>query len=366
MRINTNLGALSAANSLTRVNDAVRSNTEKLSSGFRINRAADDAAGLGVANYFRSDIRALTQAQRNAEQANSVYQIAEGGVAGIQKLLERMKELAAQAASDSVDTAGRARIQVEYTSLINEIDRVVSTTEFQGSKLLDGGYGSTVTHGIGSNGTVTSTAAAGTVTMAIVDATHIAATNGTITQSVAWAQGTASTLNFSALGVSVAVNTAATSVNFSGTTVTTAAGSGNFLIGAARATGNNYVQTTSNVLQISAIDIDATTLGVNAAANASVSGLAQAQTALSSVDSALSLVATALGQIGAGQNRLTNAIESVKSTILNYAAAESAIRDLDMAAEMVAFSKNQIIQQAGVAMLAQANQAGQGVLKLLQ
>lgn len=365
MRINTNIGALTAANSVSKVNDAVRSSTEKLSSGFRINKASDDAAGLGIANFFRSDIRALTQAQRNAEQANSVYQIAEGGVSGIQKVLERMKELAAQAASDSVDTAGRTRIQSEYLSLTQEIDRVVSTTEFQGSKLLTGAYGSSVSHGVGANATVTSTAAAGVVTLAIVDATHIAATNGTVTQSVVWAQGTASTLNFSALGISVGVNTAATSANMSGTLVTTTAGSGSFLIGAARSSGNDYTSATSNVLQVqgSALTLDTTTLKV---AGTSTSTLAGAQASMSAVDSALALVSSALGSIGAGQNRLASAIDNVKSTILNYQAAESSVRDLDMAAEMVSFSKNQIISQAGIAMLAQANQAGQGVLSLIR
>ncbi|MCX5762924.1 MAG: flagellin [Gemmatimonadetes bacterium] len=141
MRINTNLGALTAATNLTKVNDAVRSSAEKLSSGFRINKASDDAAGLGVANLFRSDIRALTQAQRNAEQATSVYAIAEGGATSIEKILERMKELAAQSASDSVDSGGRTRIQAEYDGLLKEIDRVTLTTEFQGSKLLAGTYG---------------------------------------------------------------------------------------------------------------------------------------------------------------------------------------------------------------------------------
>lgn len=364
MRINTNIGALTAATSLTRVNDAVRMSAEKLSSGFRINKAADDAAGLGVANLFRSDVRALTQAQRNAEQANSVFQIAEGGASGIQKILERMKELAAQAASDSVDSAGRARIDSEFQGLVSEIDRTTTTTEFQGSKLLAGGYGATVTHGAGSSNSISSTAGAGNVTFAVA-AGVISATNGAVMQTAAFTAGTAGTANFSALGISVTSDTGATTANFNGTVATVAAGSGSFLIGAARNSSANYTSTASNVLTIAgnSLDLRSSTLTVG---SKDVTTLAKAQTALSAVDSALGLVNTALGVIGAGQNRIASAIDNVKSTVLNYQAAESAIRDLDMADEMVKYSKNQILAQAGTAMLAQANQSGQGVLKLLQ
>jgi flagellin len=366
MRINTNLGALTAATNLTKVNASVQSSAEKLSSGFRINKAADDAAGLGIANLFRSDTRALMQAQRNAEQANSVFQIAEGGASGIQKILERMKELAVQAASDSVDAAGRSRIDSEFQGLIAEIDRVTNTTEFQGSKLLAGGYGSTVTTALAPTvGAVSTTGNAGNVTLTVTAAAVISATNGTgVVQTMAFAAG-AGVYNFTALGVTVNTTANATSTLVTGTAVTTTAGSGQFLIGAARNAAANYSSSQSNILSISgsALNLASGALTVN---NTAVLTLGGAQTALSAVDSALSLVNTALGVIGAGQNRIANAVDNLKSTILNYQAAESAIRDLDMADEMVKYSKNQIIAQAGTAMLAQANQAGQGILKLLQ
>ena len=366
MRINTNIGALTAASSLSKVNDMVRSSTEKLSSGFRINKAADDAAGLGVANLFRSDVKALTQAQRNAEQATSVFQIAEGGASGIQKILERMKELAAQAAADAVDTAGRARIDTEFQSLISEIDRVTTTTEFQGSKLLAGGYGAVVTNNLGAGvQTVSTSGDPKTVTFAVVSATVISATSGGVTQTLAYAVGGAGSLNFSALGVNLTTNASTATADFNATVVTTAAGSGSFLIGGARNGSSSYSGTSSNVITISgsSLNLSSSTLTVG---SKQVTTLAYAQTALSAVDSALSLVNTALGVIGAGQNRLSSAIDSVKSTILNYQAAESAVRDLDMADEMVKFSKNNIISQAAVAMLTQANQAGQGVLALIR
>lgn len=363
MRINTNIGALTAASNLARVNQSVKDSTEKLSSGFRINKAADDAAGLGVANLFRSDVRALTQAQRNAEQATSVFQIAEGGATGIQKILERMKELAAQAAADAVDSAGRARIDLEFQSLINEIDRVTTTTEFQGSKLLDGTYGASVNAaGIpaATAGTVTTDGVARAVTLTAGGA-WITATSGNIVQSAAWAVSTK--INLASVGLTINVGTGV--VGDFVKNITTTAGSGSFLIGAARNAQASYVGTTSNVLTISGSALSLTTTSLSVA-NTSTTSLATSQTALSAVDSALALVNTALGVIGAGQNRLSSAIDNVKSTILNYQAAESAIRDLDMADEMVKFSKNQIISQAAVAMLAQANQVGQGVLTLIR
>src|SRR6185503_3334728 len=141
MRINTNVSALTAANNLNRVQNAVSESMAKLSSGFRINKAADDAAGLGIANKLRADGRALSQASRNADQTNSLLQVAEGSTSTIQSILERMKELATQAGSDTVDANGRAQIQSEFSSLRSEIDRTVSTTKFEGNGLLDGTFG---------------------------------------------------------------------------------------------------------------------------------------------------------------------------------------------------------------------------------
>lgn len=362
MRINTNIGALTAANSLTKVNDKVRASADKLSSGFRINKASDDAAGLGVANLFRADIRALTQAQRNAEQATSVFSIAEGGANSIQGMLERMKELAAQSAADAVDDTSRGRIDVEFQALKAEILRVTTTTEFQKSLLLQGGYGATITSGAITGGSVSSSGGAQEVTFT-QGAGFISASNGAITQTVAYTDNSIGTLNFSALGVQLTTNAAATSATITGKSMTVTAGSGTFMIGAARNPGryNNPLENTL-VISGSVLDLRPTTLTVAG----SVTSLTNAQTALGQIDVALGKVADALGAIGAGQNRLANAIDNIKSTVLNYQAAESTIRDLDMAAEMVTYSKNQILAQAGTAMLAQANQAGQGILKLLQ
>lgn len=174
MRINTNVSAIMAANNLSKVQNAVSESMEKLSSGFRINKAADDAAGLGIANTLRADGRALSQASRNADQTNSLLQVAEGGTSTIESILERMKELATQSGSDTVDAAGRASINAEFTALRSEIDRTVSTTKFQGNSLLDGTFGTAAAQLTSSDVTFTggtaSTATAGAYTVNVSNA----------------------------------------------------------------------------------------------------------------------------------------------------------------------------------------------------
>ena len=365
MRINTNVPALQAARNLGNVNKAIAASTEKLSSGFRINKAADDAAGLGIANVLRSDIRAYGQAARNAEQVNSVYAIAEGAASAIQNMLERMKELAAQAASDSVDSAGRARINSEFNALQSEISRTVSTTKFQGQTLLNGGFGATVN----SSSTAVTTATAGVYDVQISGAATgsytlsaassvVTLSNGSVSQTLGVTAGANQTLNFSQFGISIRTNTTVGAASLNGMNVTVGGGAGTFLVGAS----GSY--TTNDVITItgSALDLTTSTLGVNASA---VDTRANAATALTAIDSAIGQVNTALGVIGAGQSRVENAVANLKTTVQNYAAAESVIRDIDMADEMTKFSKNQILSQAGVAMLAQANQSGAGVLRLL-
>jgi flagellin len=365
MRINTNVGALSAAKNLSMVQNEVAKSSEKLSSGFRINHASDDAAGLGIANKLRSDIRAYSQASRNAEQANSVYNIAEGAAQSIQTMLERMKELAAQSASDSVDTAGRTRVNAEFQALKSEIDRTVNTTKFQGNTLLNGAFGASVTGGTavaagtGVYSAEISGAATGTYTIAAASGVISLSNASGTTQTLAITDGVKQSLNFSALGVSINTDTSVVAANLDTLTVTVGGGAGTFLVGAS----GSY--TTNDVLTItgSSLDLRSSALGVSTSA---ADTLANAQAALSALDTAIGNVNTALGVIGAGQSRISNATDNLKTVIQNYSAAQSTIRDLDMAAEMVNFSKNQILAQAGTAMLAQANQAGQGVLKLLQ
>ena len=366
MRINTNVGALAAARNLSSVQADVAKSSEKLSSGFRINHASDDAAGLGIANKLRGDIRAYQQATRNAEQANGVYNIAEGAGSSIQKMLERMKELASQSASDTVDSTARTRINKEFTELQAEITRTVNTTKFQGNAILAGSFGVTVdalstapltaTNGIydvqlagASTGSYTLSSGGSVATLT--------ASGGT--QTLGFTAATNNTLNFSTYGITVRTNTTVAAASVVGNITVGGATAGAFLVGASGA------YTTDDKLSITATDFDltASNLGVGSSA---VSTLALANTALVSIDAAIAKVNTFMGVVGAGQSRIANAIDNVKTTVQNYQAAESTIRDLDMADEMVKFSKNNILAQAGTAMLAQANQAGQGILQLLR
>jgi flagellin len=695
MRINTNVSAMNAANNLSKVQNAVSSSMEKLSSGFRINHASDDAAGLGIANTLRADGRSLSQASRNADQTNSLLQVAEGGTSTIETILERMKELATQSGSDTVDAAGRASINAEFTALRSEIDRTVSTTQFEGSSLLDGTFGtvagalakadisvpsggtsaagvyslavsgnvvtlsgpssrsdtvdlSTLTSADYSGGkvnlkfgtgtsqisiavvadsandaasvssalnlkgfSIAAGAAAvhsgaqltpqagvtvGTIGSAIADGTYtISATDRTVTKGGAQAgvslgavqtaqaagiysiavtdqtvassagakiktlaaaattdadtyvmkvsgsagatkvdiyastdTGFATSLGSTTIGgytsaadlnvtftngVSFTIDKtqnadlAAASANLDGKTVTVTAAkvevldststpvatqnlttgyaagdsiafsNGNFAFGVdgtntntdtwaeikaalqattitladakidvkdslnatvatqsynayasggtltfaqgsgttaigftvsagtntsfaavkaaleaspisvsttaagandvvdASITGNGTLRQasflvdssgqykTNDMIKLSALDLQVSTLGLTTSDLSTATG---ARAALTSIDSALSTVSTALGSIGANQNRISYAQNNLKTKIANFSAAESVIRDVDMADEMTTFSKNNILAQAGTAMLAQANQAGQSVLKLLQ
>lgn len=383
MRINTNVSALNAQRQLGITNNAVGQSITRLSSGFRINRAADDAAGLGIANKLRGDIRSMTQAARNGEQANSLAQIAEGAVSGIASMLDRMKELATQSNSDTVDLAGRQRLNAEFVALRSEIGRTAATTQFGSTKLIDGSLGNYVNEaaaqsvtnqtfvedvtisGVGA-GTyrLTATAAAGTVTFTLANATA----NATLTQVKTTSTAGAQTIAFDKLGINIELNssftTAATITGGTNSDITVVAGTGGeFMVGSsgayADATGSGDLLTFSNLnMTVGATGLNVDGLDLLSSDNA--------QTALTRLDTAISKVSESLGTIGAFQNRIENGIANLKTAIENLSASESVIRDLDMAAEMTTFSKNQILAQAGTAMLAQANQSSQNILQLLR
>lgn len=371
MRINTNVSALAAARNLGNVNAAIAKSSEKLSSGFRINRASDDAAGLGIANTLASDIRAYTQAGSNADQAQAVFNIAEGATSSIVALLQRMKELAVQAASDTVDSNGRARAQSEYAALYNEMDRTIDTSKFQGNVILDGTYGKTAGSTSATFASVgiysvsqTATATAGTYTLQSASATEVKLINASTAQTltVGLTAGTNNSLNFSVFGITVNTDNAIAIGNTQQLTATitagSASGSGTFQVGASGSGTADTITTTASDFDL------ATQQGLVAAT--SITTASNASTAMGVLDTALNASATVLGKIGAYQSRVNSASQNLKTLIQNYQAAESVIRDVDIAQEMVKFSKNQVLAQAGAAVLAQANQAGQGVLRLFQ
>ena len=270
MVVQHNMSAMNSNRQLGVTSSTLAKSTEKLSSGYKINRAADDAAGLSISEKMRRQIRGLTQASSNAQDGISCVQTAEGALAEVEDMLQRMNELAVKAENGTLTEDDRAAVDAEVQQLVSEIDRVASTTTFNEQNLLDGTF------------------------------------------------------------------------------------------------QNKDLQVGAESNQHIALSIDgmnATTLGVNGVDAKTITG---AQALNTAVKTAIKTVSTQRSNLGAVQNRLEHTINNLNNVVENTTSAESSIRDTDMASEMVKYSNQNILQQAGQAMLAQANQANQGVLNLLQ
>ena len=270
MVVQHNLSAMNTSRQLNGVTSSLSKSTEKLSSGYKINRAADDAAGLSISEKMRSQIRGLNKASDNAQDGISLIQVAEGALNETHSILQRMNELATQAANDTNTSSDRKAIQQEVDQLTSEIDRIRSTTQFNTQNLLDGKFSKK-----------------------------------------------------------------------------------NLQIGSL----------SGQSISISVSNMNASSLGVNGLKVSSFSGAGEA---MSKIQAAIDKVSTQRSKLGALQNRLEHTINNLDTTSENTQAAESRIRDTDMADEMVQYSKNNILSQAGQSMLSQANQQTQGVLSLLQ
>ena len=269
MVVQHNLSAMNTNRQLGITTGQQAKSTEKLSSGYRINRAGDDAAGLTISEKMRSQIRGLNRASDNAQDGISAIQVAEGALNETHSILQRMNELATQASNDTNTTIDRNAIQQEIDALTSEIDRIRSTTQFNTQNLIDGGFSSK-----------------------------------------------------------------------------------NLQIGSLQGQG----------ITISISNMESSAIGVN---SLSVSSFDSAGSAMQKIQSAIDIVSTQRSALGALQNRLEHTIANLDNISENTQAAESRIRDVDMADEMVNYSKNNILAQAGQSMLAQANQSTQGVLSIL-
>lgn len=274
-----NVTSLSAQRQLRGSQTSLEQSLERLSSGQRINRASDDAAGLGISENLKADIRSLAQAQRNANDGISMTQVAEGAMNEMQGIVGRMRELAVQAANGTLGTDERSYIQTEFAQLVDEIDRISNVTEFNGTNLLDGTASAGLTMQVGIHNT----------------------TNDQLTLSIA-------TLTSSTLGN---------------------AASGTFINGQ------------------------------------SLSSASGAQAALSVFDSAIQALSNARANVGAVQSRMTIAVANLSTAQENLSAANSRIRDVDVASETANMTRYQILTQAGVAVLGQANQLPALALSLL-
>lgn len=280
MVINTNIASLNSQRMLSRTNESLSTAMERLSSGLRVNSAKDDAAGLAIADRMTSQIRGMTVAMRNANDGISMSQTAEAGMGNITETLQRMRDLAVQAANfGSVSSADRAKLQTEFRQLGNEIHRIIQNTEFNGKKILNGSLSNAIFQ-VGPN-----TSANNQISITISNLENMSGVNQ--------------------------------------------------LFGSLAFIGSNA--TFSNVMS-----------------------------AINNIDVAIAKIDNFRATLGAIQNRFTTTISNLQSSIENQSAARSRIMDADFATETAQLSRAQILQQAGTAMLAQANQSTQGVLRLLQ
>jgi len=376
MRINTNMSALNTHRLLSANQVNTGRSVERLSSGLRINRAGDDAAGLAISEKMRSQVRGLNQASRNAQDGISLIQTAEGALTETHAILQRMRELAVQAANDTLQAEDRTAITTEVGQLREEVTRIADTTQFNGRLLLDGSLGvtrtggtlnSTIT-GLSSDNDILLSGAARSTTFTVTEsATHItlgvtatAAGSGVLVgdnQTIAKAGFAAGgTLNFDSLGISIRTDSAYDTggTAFGGLTIIT----GNAL-GATFQIGANENQS----LAVNIGAMSSTGLVLDGIA---VTSHDAAELAITTIETAIGRVSTQRSQLGAWQNRLEHTTNNLDTSAENLTAAESRIRDVDMAQEMMEFTKNNILSQAAQAMLAQANQLPQGVLQLLR
>ncbi|XOQ43481.1 MAG: Flagellin [Clostridium sp.] len=382
MRINHNIAALNANNRLKMNDSAISKNLQKLASGYRINSAADDAAGLAVSEKMRAQINGLNQAIDNAENGISLIQTAEGGLNETESILQRMNTLAVESANGTYqDETDRANLNKEIEALKSEIDRISTSTNFNQINLLDGslsyqssvdssltnaGLDISITGGdLAADATLTVTLATdGTlsvdtgVTSVSFNAVTVAADGSyTLTAKVDDTVSDADKAKYTGLKVTIKTdsNFANPSTEVSGTITAGANQELSLQIGSE----NTYDQRVS----LGVSDMSSAGLGVD---NISIATQEDAENAIDAIKNAINTVSSTRADLGALQNRLEHTVNNLTTMSENLTSAESTIRDVDMASEMVELTKNQILEQAATSMLAQANAQPQSVLSLLK
>lgn len=399
MIIQHNIMALNANRNLSSNNSLVSKSLEKLSSGYKINRAGDDASGLAISEKMRAQIKGLEVAQANSQDGISLIQTAEGALTEVHSMLNRMVELAEKSANGTIDsTVDRVAIQKEVTALSDEIDRIASGTNFNGIELLDGTMGQIASTNaadgtsfaadcfdiVGGNfadttGATTLTVTAvgtslGATTLELGNYNGAAASGGVTFQLISTSGDNQSgTATFQAV-IDKDTATAAEQDAFRGMTVTVATGvladteTTDATIAAGATGGGLTLQVgdtadSFNNVTVAVGDMSAEGLGIN---GLNVSTQEGAAASIATIKTAINSVSTNRANLGALQNRLEHTINNLSVTEENMTAAESRIRDVDMAKEMMSFTKNNVLTQAAQAMLAQANQQPQSVLQLLR
>jgi flagellin len=384
LRVNNNIAALNARRQLNANNRDLNLRLERLSSGLRINRAADDAAGLSVREGMRAEISGLKMNVLNAEQGSNLLQVAEGSLNEINAMLIRMRELAVQSANSTLNDNNRESTQAEYAQIIEEIDRIAQSTTYNDTVLLTG-FGNNVdtastaiTASDTSGVTNVKISGASTGTYAFADTgsdSEITLGNGMVTQTISIgtlldgdqvATGSTVVANFDRLGVQVTLagaNVSTATGNYvdgdlEGQTIIINSGTGgSFQVGPTNASFNR--------IEVNVGDMSASGVNLNLGI-ASVGSLTTARSAMGTIDQAITVVAQQRGDLGAFQNRLGFAISYTENEIENIQASEASISDADIALEVTEFTRAQILSQAATAMLAQANVLPQNALALLQ
>ncbi|HEY8722004.1 flagellin [Pengzhenrongella sp.] len=374
LSINQNIAAINSYRNLSVTQNDLSKSLEKLSSGFRINRAADDAAGLAISEGLRSQVGGLKVAVRNAQDGISVVQTAEGALTESHAILQRMRDLAVQSANDSNDVDSRAAINTEATALKSELTRIADKTTFNNINVLDGSFAAkdiqvgyaandTIQVDIVSGGTSSANAKYANGAASTTAAAAVFTQGGVVTTTAALTVQTDANVISGQLNADAAFSanyTASVDSTTGGLTVTskTANAAAVVVSGAGLAGANVASAAGAGVAGFSATD-----LGVNGVDLTSKAG---ATTAIGLIDTAIKAVSSSRATLGALQNRFEHTIKNLNVSVENLSASESRIRDTDMASEMVSFTRAQILAQAGTAMLAQANKIPQGVLQLLQ
>ena len=374
--INTNMAANIAANSMTRNERSMSTTMERLSTGIRINSAKDDAAGLAISSKMTSQINGLNQAVRNANDAISMLQVGEGAMSGITDMMQRMRELAVQAISDSNTSSDRSALNAEYKQLSSEINRIGGNTQWNGTNLLDGQIGSSgsVSFQVGANANqtvTTSFTAMGSTEGGVASATTTAASGSaaqvsTITLSGTLREGDVVSYTIDGKAGSFAVSIASAAFD-AADSIVNVAGDTAGTVSAAFASSSTVTLTGATDDKTFVLDNLQISRGVAGdIAKSDISTSASATTALGVISTAVNAVDSARASNGASMSRLEYAADNLTNVAQNSAAARSRIMDADYAAETTELARTQIIQQAGTAMLAQANQSQQAVLALLR
>ena len=395
MIVNHNIMAMNTSRHLGLNSQGLATRLERLSSGLRINRAADDASGLAISESFRAEIGGFKVATRNAEQGANLIQTAEGALNEVSAILIRMRELAVQAASSTVNDNNRDAINSEFTQLFAEMDRIAATTSYNRTSLLSG-FGNTVSQDITTSTALASNttgvvgvqitgADAGTYVFADADATDNELTlgNGIATQTInlgpaldrddnggVVATGSSVVANFDRLGLQLTLSGSNDATTFAPATDGYRDGELDGLQLVVEGDGGGVVQVGADARSVDRIQLSISDMSASGTrlslSGTSLSTLTSSQSAISSIDLAIDIVSSARADLGIQQNRLQHTIRNNNVSIENMQASESLIRDADIAEEVTLFTRSQVLTQTSTAILAQANAAPQSALTLLQ